>query len=91
MSTDPTIQVVKDAIAFSTAAVIDHASAGMAVATSAIERDAEGFLDALVSVLQSLADELDEAGGDSAALLRDLGLGVELAALLDPDPRPDPR
>jgi hypothetical protein len=62
----------------------------MAVATSAIELHAEGFLDALISVLQSLADELDEAGGDSAALLRDLGLGIALAAFPDPETRRDP-
>jgi hypothetical protein len=87
---DPTIQVVKDAIAFSTAAVADHGPAALAIATSAIELDTEGFLDALTSVLQALADELDEAGGDSAVLLRDLGLGIELA-LLDPETRNDPR
>jgi cobalamin biosynthesis protein CbiG len=87
VSDDPSVQVVQDAIAFATAAVAGHAGAAHELADDALELDAPGFVDALVSVVRCLAEELDEAGGDPGALLCDLGLGIQLAALAEQDHR----
>jgi hypothetical protein len=80
MNNDPTIQVVHDAVAFVTAAVLDEPGQALRIAHRALAIDGIGFLDALVTTVQAVADEAD-AGGDIPALLRDLGLGIHLAAI----------
>lgn len=86
MSSDPTIQVVHDAVAFTTAAVHDQPAQAQRIAHRALVTDGIGFLDALITTVQAMADEADEAGADIGALLRDLGMGIHLAAIDEVSP-----
>ncbi|MTV25913.1 hypothetical protein FTX61_10905 [Nitriliruptoraceae bacterium ZYF776] len=80
---DATVQVVHDALAYATAAVDGDVETALAVADDALALDRAGFLDALASVVQVLADEVADAGGDVREALRELGLGVHLAHLAE--------
>ncbi|MFA9432120.1 hypothetical protein [Egicoccus sp. AB-alg2] len=78
---DPGMRALLDALAFATASLHGDTGTAMGVAQDGLRRNPGGFLDAVATTVQMLAEELDEAGGDAAALLRDLGLGVQTAAL----------
>lgn len=92
---DPTVQVVQDAFAFTTAAVDGDSPNALTIASSGLDTDHDGFLDALVSVIQVLADEAFDAGVDPRPALREVALGVHLAHLAelanDHDPSTEPR
>ena len=77
---DPTIEVVQAAISFATAAVHGDDHLAQELARDALALDADGFLDAVATTIQAIADDADEAGGDTPAHLRELGLGIHLAA-----------
>jgi hypothetical protein len=49
-----------------------------------------GFLDAVMTTIEAIADDAQEAGVDTAMHLREIGLGIHLAAL-EEDRRPDRR
>jgi hypothetical protein len=87
MSSDPTIQVVHDAVAFATAAVHGQPSQAQRIAHRALATDGIGFLDALITTVQAMADEADEAGADIGGLLCDLGIGIHLAAIDEVSPQ----
>ena len=94
---DPTIEVVQAAISFATAAVHGDGDLAQDLARDALALDADGFLDALSTTIQAIADDADDAGGDTAAHLRELGLGIHLAASYEDarrqagsQPPPDP-
>lgn len=85
---DPTIEVVHAAIGVATAAVHGDHEAGHDLARHALHLDAHGFIDALLTTIEAIADVAEEAGVDTAAHLRDIGLGLHIAALVhdrDPD------
>ena len=85
---DPTIEVVQAAISFATAAVHGDGDLAQELARDALVLDADGFLGALATTIQAIADDADEAGGDTAAHLRELGLGIHLAAGYEDARRP---
>lgn len=78
---DPTIEVVHAAIGFATAAVHGDYTRGHDLAWHALELDPDGFLDAVMTTIEAIADEAQHAGADTATHLRELGLGIHLAAL----------
>lgn len=78
---DPTIEVVHAAIGFATAAVHGDHTLGHRLARHALELDPDGFLDAVMTTIEAIADEAEHAGGDTVTHLRELGLGIHLAAL----------
>ncbi len=77
---DPSIQVVHDALAVTTAAIDNDLEVAHDIARHALAVDAHGFLDALLTTIQVLADEATEAGADPRQALREVGLGIHLAA-----------
>jgi hypothetical protein len=79
----PDVQVVQDAVAFATAAVDGDVEVALDIADEAVDLHREGFLDAVASTVATLADVADEAGGDPAAALREVGFGIELAVLAE--------
>lgn len=90
MTPDPTIEVVHAAIGFATAAVHGDHDLGQDLARHALQLDPDGFLDAVMTTIEAIADEAQEAGIDTATHLREIGLGVHLAAL-DEQREPDHR
>jgi len=86
MSTDPTIEVVHAAVGFTTAAVHGDHEAGHELARAGLRLDAARFVDAVLTTIAAIADEAEEFGADIAALLRDLALGIHLAALEEEHP-----
>lgn len=78
---DPSIGVVHAAIGFATAAVHGEFQLGHAVAVDALRADPHGFLDALLTTIQAIADDVDEHGADTGEHLRELGLGLHLAQI----------
>lgn len=81
LADDPSIQVVHDALAVTTAAIDNDVEVAHDIARQALGVDAHGFLDALMATIQVLADEATEAGADPRLALREVGLGIHLAAL----------
>jgi hypothetical protein len=90
MTPDPTIEVVHAAIGFATAAVHGDHALGHRLARHALELEPDGFLDAVMTTIEAIADEAQQAGADTATHLRELGLGIHLAAL-DEQREPDDR
>jgi hypothetical protein len=94
LSGDASVAVVASAIGFVTAAHEGEATTAIGLAAEALDLDAIGFLDALVSTVQAVTDDAEAAGTDVRACLREVGLGVQLAALaehLDADGPTDTR
>jgi len=90
LTPDPTIEVVHAAIGFATAAVHGDHHLGHDLARHALHLDPDGFLDAVMTTIAAIADDAQEAGVDTATHLREIGLGVHLAAL-DEQREPDQR
>lgn len=86
---DPTIEVVHAAIGFATAAVHGEYRRGLDLARHALELDPGGFLDAVMTTIEAIADEAQHAGADTATHLSELGLGIHLAALQEQRDRDD--
>ncbi|TVR34754.1 MAG: hypothetical protein EA388_08365 [Nitriliruptor sp.] len=83
---DPTIQVVQDAVAFTSAAAFGDDEVAMSVADEACDLDRDGFLDALISTIQALIDEADDHGLDLRPALNEIGVGIHLAAQAEREP-----
>lgn len=80
---DPSVQVVHDAIAFTTAAIACDAAQIHRIAIDALATDPDGFVDALATTIAMLAEEADEHGADLCTFLRDIALGVNVAAIAE--------
>ncbi len=90
---DPSVQVVHDAIAFATAAIDGDGAQLQAIATDAMATDEDGFLAALATTVAVIAEEANDRGADIRLALREIGLGVHLAAMAETSDRahrPDP-
>jgi hypothetical protein len=86
----PDVQVVHDAVAFATAAADGQVEVALAVGHDALALDRDGFLDALASTVATLADAACELGGDPGRTLRELGLGISIAAVAELAAQPPP-
>ena len=73
---DPTIQVVQDTVAFTSAAAFGDIEVALSVADDACDLDRDGFLDALISTIQ----EADDHALDLRPTLNEIGVGIHLAA-----------
>lgn len=80
---DPTVQVVHDALAFATAAIEADTDQVRAIANDALATDATGFLDALATTVSVIAEEADEHGADIRTALREIAVGVHIAAMAE--------
>ena len=84
---DPSVQVVHDALAFATAAIAGDGAQLQAIAADAMTTDEDGFLAALATTVAVIAEEADDHGADIRLALREIALGVHLAAMAEtPDP-----
>jgi hypothetical protein len=84
------MQVVHDAVAFATAAADGQVEVALAIGRDALALDRDGFLDALASTVTTLADVACETGGDPGRALRELGLGISIAAVAELAAQPPP-
>jgi hypothetical protein len=84
------VQVVQDAVAFATAAADGQAEVALVIGRDALALDRDGFLDALASTVTTLADVACETGGDPSRALRELGLGISIAAVAELAAQPPP-
>lgn len=96
---DPTVQVVYDAIAFATAAIVADVARVRSVTADAMATDEHGFIDALATTVAVIAEEARDHGADVHLALQEVALGIHLAAIdesfqpvdrSDPARRPDP-
>jgi hypothetical protein len=77
------MQVVQDAVAFATASADGEVELALEIGRDALALDRDGFLDALASTVTTLADVACELGGDPGRTLRELGLGISVAAVAE--------
>jgi hypothetical protein len=82
-SDDPSVQVVHDAIAFATAAINGDAAQVRTIVVDALAMDRDGFIDAVATTVAVLAEEAEDHGADIRTVLREIGLGVHVAAMAE--------
>jgi hypothetical protein len=80
---DPSVQVVHDAIAFAAAAIDGESSQVRAIVAEALATDPDGFIDALATTMAMLAEEAQDHGADVRTALREVALGIHLAAIAE--------
>ncbi len=88
--TDPSVDAVLDALAFTAAAAQGDVEHALAIFAQAGHGTGEAsFAAALTATVQLLVDEAAVAGVDVTEVLRDVGLGVQIAHLAERDDTAD--